>query len=351
MTLEHTGSKRRPQRRNPRPTDAPLGGRLEFRRASEIKKKEVMWLWDRYIPRGMLTMLTGDPQAGKSTLVCEILAAISAGRPLPGEGEQQPKTQEASWYLRSEDEAGSTIVWRLENQQADMVKVLITDVKVELDEEALDQLEATIRSEVIAIVVIDTLTTWMGSDIDMNSANQSMSWLEKLKAIGQQTGCAFVLVRHRRKSNGKNDLHSGSGSIGFTAAVRSELMAKVEKNGTRTLERTKGNIGKPPPVIEYTIENSDDANNVHGVLKWVKVTAQMKRRLKHSTRMALDLIGPGGLPLNDWRSSFERAGISKGTPDSIRKAFDRARSELLAAGSIEISGEMVRRREIQPTAP
>lgn len=243
---------------------------FQVMRADQIEKREMEWLWFRYLPRGTITLLTGDPAAGKSTLILDIVARLSRGDPLP---EEDPLTHTRpplkSWIMSSEDAADTIILWRLENQGARMENVFITDQRQPMTGPGLRHFEETIVREGIALAVVDTVTTWMGGDIDMNKGNEVMGWLNPLKEIAQRTGCTVVLIRHRRKGGpSDNKLYSGMGSIGFTAAVRSELSAWESKSGLKLLSRTKGNIGAPPPVLSYVIASHPTETNIHGVLRW-----------------------------------------------------------------------------------
>ena len=241
--------------------------RLEPVRADTVKKREMQWLWHNWLPRGTLTMFTGDPEAGKSTIICELAARLSRGELLPGETE--PRKPEVVWILSSEDASDTTIVWRLENQGGDLSRIWLVDKQSSLDQAALREIAEFIRAQGVTLVVIDTLTTWMGGDIDMNRANEIMAWLNKLTEIAHSTGATFILVRHKRKGSADdNKLYTGLGSIGFTASVRSEIMAIVRKDGQRVLEKTKGNVGAKPPKLAYNIGPNPDPTNSHGVLAW-----------------------------------------------------------------------------------
>ena len=55
-----------------------------FRNLSRVKSKDVCWLWEPYIPIGLLTVWEGDPNVGKSYLAMEITAAVTTGDELPG---------------------------------------------------------------------------------------------------------------------------------------------------------------------------------------------------------------------------------------------------------------------------
>ena len=295
--------------------------RFRMKFGMDVQREDVDWLWKGYIPRGKLTLMTGDPQAGKTTLLCELMAALSTGRPLPGEtGTREP---EVTWLMSSEDDAETTLIWRLENQGCDKHKVMITDEKVTLNTPAIQEMEELIQQHKVAMVIIDTLTTWMGGDLDINRTNESMDFMNQLKEVAQRTNCAFVLVRHRRKS-GPNDnkLHAGLGSIGFTASVRSELSCTVRANGLRVLERTKGNIGAPPPTLGYYIDPHPDERNPHGVLRWSHdEIAALTPRPASTTPKALSLcvnwlrgeLTPGPQPADKMHEHARRLSFSEST--------------------------------------
>src|SRR6266704_5853841 len=52
---------------------------------SEIERKPIRWLWTGRIAFGKLTTLDGDPNYGKSSILCDIAARYSRGRPMPEE--------------------------------------------------------------------------------------------------------------------------------------------------------------------------------------------------------------------------------------------------------------------------
>ena len=50
---------------------------------SEIKKKEVKWLWYPYIPFGKITLIQGDPSEGKSMLAIKLVSLASNAGIMP----------------------------------------------------------------------------------------------------------------------------------------------------------------------------------------------------------------------------------------------------------------------------
>src|SRR5262245_37435769 len=59
--------------------------RLKVRTMSAIARKPVDWFWPGWIPFGMLSILDGDPELGKSTITADLAARASRGWAMPPE--------------------------------------------------------------------------------------------------------------------------------------------------------------------------------------------------------------------------------------------------------------------------
>ena len=79
----------------------------QLRLYSSITETSVDWLWYPYIPFGKLTLIQGDPGCGKSTLMMNIISAVSNGSFVP-DGRRLKKPMHVI-YQCSEDGAGDTI--------------------------------------------------------------------------------------------------------------------------------------------------------------------------------------------------------------------------------------------------
>lgn len=214
-------------------------------------------------------MLTGDPGIGKSTLVCEIIACLTTGRPLPGMVPGSIPPSEC-WILNAEDAADDTIVWRLDNQGADRSRVQVTDQARPLDERAMKQIDQVLGDLKIKFMVVDPVQAWTGSKIDIHRSNEVREWTEPLRNLAVFHKTAIMFIRHRRKgAAGDNRIQSGYGSIDFTGAVRSENSAIEAKDGTKFIARIKGNVGVVKGTgLAYILETHPDPENDHGILRW-----------------------------------------------------------------------------------
>jgi DNA polymerase elongation subunit (family B) len=83
--LENATEVAAPQPEPVQPTKPQTNGRKVeipetiFKRLGDIKVQEVEWLIDEYIPIGAVTLLAGEGGAGKSSLLCDLTAAILKG--------------------------------------------------------------------------------------------------------------------------------------------------------------------------------------------------------------------------------------------------------------------------------
>jgi len=74
------------------------------------------------------------------------------------------------------------------------------------------------------LVVVDTLTNYMGSDRDMHRQNEVGEFLATLNEMVEETGGAVLCVVHLNKSDSADPMFRIVGSIGFGASVRSMLI-------------------------------------------------------------------------------------------------------------------------------
>ena len=96
---------------------------IEITKASEVKVREIEWLWYPYIPFGKITVVQGDAGDGKSTFVLNLAAMLSRGQPMPfTDGTGQPPINII--YQSSEDDADDTIVPRFISAGGDPERLL-----------------------------------------------------------------------------------------------------------------------------------------------------------------------------------------------------------------------------------
>ena len=336
-------------------TNAKAKGKAKYfgdaRWASRIRKRKPRWLWKGRIYRRAVNILTGDPGVGKSTLVCEIVAAFSTGRQLPGDAE--PREPMNCMILSSEDFADDTIIWRLEHQGADLSRIRVKDTKVALTPECLKELEEKVREDDIKFIIIDTLTSWMGKEVDLNQTNEVADWINPLREIAKRTGCTFLLVRHVTKQaskSKKSTMHSGIGSVALTGGARSELLATLigkdpaSKTTYSRVKRIKANVGFDPEELIYAIAPHQDPRNEHGVLRWVQegeVPTNLQGKGESPKQPTTKPLGVKPEILEKLLSALKQASpetVSRqtlvGVAETSASTVDRGLKQLVGAGKV-----------------
>ena len=187
----------------------------------------MQWLWHPYIPFGKLSIIQGDPGEGKTTLALRLASACSTGNPLPGMESMEPFNV---IYQSAEDGMGDTIKPRLMEAGADLDRVLsIVEDKKQLS--LLDErIEKAIREHNARLMILDPIQGYIGSQVDMNRANEIRTVLKSVSSVAERTSCAIVLIGHLNKAKGSSSAYRGLGSIDFRAAARSVLLIGRLKN-------------------------------------------------------------------------------------------------------------------------
>lgn len=240
-------------------------------RFSDVKLETIEWLWYPYIPLGRITMIGGDPGAGKSFITTALAATLSKGDSFPGEeaGIREPMS---SILLSVEDDPNDTIKPRLQNLNANQHKVYISSKDIILDIAGLSSIREMVRITKAKLLVIDPIVAFLGAKMDMNRANEVRPLMRGLYHIAKDLNIAVVVVRHNRKVSAGNKegkaIYAGSGSIDFTASVRSELAVSEARDGSKYMNHIKTNSGKQGPSIRYEIVELEDGT---GEFRWGEI--------------------------------------------------------------------------------
>jgi len=207
---------------------------------SQVQKKPVIWLWPGYVPLGKLTVLDGDPDLGKSTLLLDLAARVSTHGVMP-DGKQG--VNGGVLLLSAEDGVEDTILPRLLAAGADVDRV---EVKIEED---LKRINAR-------LLLIDTLSAYLS--VDTRSDQEVRRALHPLKLIAERCRCAVIYLRHLNKSTDTRAMYRGGGSIAIIGAARAGLLVgRDPDNGRKVLAQTKHNLGPEMPSLTYELALSE----------------------------------------------------------------------------------------------
>ena len=217
---------------------------------AETPEREIAWLWPGVIPRGMLSLIGGKQGLGKSFLICDLAARVSAGQPMP-DGTNRPPGRVL--LLAREDDASCVLLPRLRAAKADLSRVCwsvfantATGSPIDLAAHIHLLIEAT-TNHAFDLIVVDTFAAFAPAGTDANAAQDVRLLLDSLTRLARQTGAAVVVVAHLRKTGqGDGDpMDAIAGSAQMTAGVRvAALLDKGMQEGERWFRVVKSNLGK-----------------------------------------------------------------------------------------------------------
>lgn len=233
--------------------------KLEIIKASDIKTREIEWLWKPFIPFGKVTVLQGDAGDGKSLMVLKLAAMLTRGEPMPFSAGEQHEPFNVI-YQSSEDDADDTIVPRFLKAGGDPEKLLFINEKEKYLTFADPRLlEAMIQTQA-RLLILDPLSAYVGEGTQLNSANQVRAQFRPLIEIAKAQRSAILIIHHQNKQMGQKAINRGSGSGDINAAVRSTLLvarAGRDKPDERVLAQVKCNVGPTGNAITFSVSDGE----------------------------------------------------------------------------------------------
>jgi archaellum biogenesis ATPase FlaH len=238
---------------------------------ADVQAKAVSWLWPPYIPFGMVSMISGDPGAGKSFIALSLCADVTLGKFGCGHA--------GALYLTFENPLAEVLRPRFDSLGGDPERFFaITGTTYENGTEDrglftfddIDTLDEVIQEKEIRLVVIDPLTSFFGEGKNANHSTDTRPIFDRLAKLAEKHNCAVVVIRHNNKATGGKAIYRGGGSIDMTGAVRSEMLAAADPQNPdqKALAHIKANVGIMGRTQGYVIE---PVGNGGAQFKWTGV--------------------------------------------------------------------------------
>lgn len=227
----------------------------------------IEWLWNKWIPKGFVTMIAGDPGVGKSAVAQWLVKVVTEALPFPLEIAPQKKLGTAIWV---DTEASHQLIKvRADSMQMDKKRVYLPVFMGDILSQA-DLSSGTHRDTIIRLVegteadllVLDSLG---GSHAKgENKVEDVRPILEFLTLLARDYKMAVIVVHHLNKGHKDESpevsLYRLRGSTMIPAMCRSIIAVEPSYDSFRKMRMIKNNLAKAaePITVIPKLNNEDD---------------------------------------------------------------------------------------------
>jgi hypothetical protein len=320
---------------------------------SGVDPQPVEWLWPNFIPLARATMISGDPNVGKTWLALDIAARLSKGLFWP-DGSTGPEPANVL-YLTVEDNPRDTIRPRIDSLGGDPSKIAIinpgySDFVNFAGHDGIKKLEnEIIKISNVRLVVLDPVLDFSG-EINPNAAEQVRAFLTPLIQIAEKMNFALVLIAHLNKAQSQSAIYRTGGSTSawlgkcraafmifrdreekkkrYVSAIKSNLapddpphLSFIPNNGRLVFERVvedvdvdehlnpqfRGHDGEKEESsfavtwLKDTLKNGPvDAKEIKQAAKEAGISETTLRRTAHKLNLKMKLEGFGKFKISTW---------------------------------------------------
>lgn len=319
-----------PPRRSSRETPAIPSGPLEDAALTEFASEPIEWLWPAWLPRGVVTLMDGNPGVSKSTLVADLVARITTGRPWPDEQPGSGRRGRVMW-ITTEDDPGRVLRPRVEaaGGDASLVRFVTSEVVFPSAAGAFRELLVARAAEVdgLALAVLDPLFSHIEAGVrTIADAEMRKGVMNPLQAAAEAAGVAVLVVRHFSKDTGASPISRGAGSLGGIVGAARALWSVApdwtDADGIRKVVGvSKLNYARPRPPLTYQVVSKAPPGWVTGdvsAIEWLgestlsidELLGQDHKSVEASTEL-YELLSDGPLPAKAVTAAMRQRGFGR----------------------------------------
>ena len=233
-----------------------------FRPVADFDEQEAAWLIDGWLPAGQIALIASDGGVGKTTVDCEIAAAISSGTTCILDRESTQRKPGRVLFLTTEDSISKKLRKKLRKLGANLDNIFAPDPSLDVNGELRNlkfgspALSGIIKKLKPALCILDPVQGYVPADINMGSRNAMRDCLAPLAALGEETGCTFLVVCHTNKRKGASGRDRISDSSDLWDISRSVLMAGFTgERDERYIANEKNNYAERQKTVLFRIDN------------------------------------------------------------------------------------------------
>jgi len=190
-----------------------------------MSQSDLEWLWTGYVPRSVVTVVSGPQSVGKTALLAELAASVTTGTAFKT-GVVVPLRGDVLWYT-VEDDPSTILAARLKGAGVLLGRVLMPDydsfgsrIRTTTWPSSLGQVAALVGQVCPGLIVFDPLTSFLAGGFSPNDPVQVRVVMDALTRLAAATTAAVVVTLHTRKSRSGHPLEWIAGSAAWSQAAR-----------------------------------------------------------------------------------------------------------------------------------
>ena len=285
---------------------------------------QIEWLWPGWIPKGMVSLLVGQPSVGKSIFALHLCRAVIKGLPWLGGYKPEEKAQAGKAVWVDMEHILRVLIERAKRFGIEK-EILIPRLPVEdrlgwyipspETEEGYSVLEEICVRCKPNLIVIDSLGgAFQG---DENSKKETAQFLKKLSVLADRYNVALVLIHHLRKKSpfspsSSVDLDKIRGSSSIAQFVRSVIW--LDKPDPRQPDVVRVVQAKPldkrPESFGFRII---DGELSFGEAPEAPSERKEPSRMEQAIEFLKDFLSNGEKPSKEVYEAGKEAGFAKRT--------------------------------------
>jgi RecA/RadA recombinase len=281
-----------------------------------------------YFPDAALSLLFGDGGTGKTSLALWMLARVSRGEEVFGQpthpqdvmmlsNEDAPEISQARFLAYGGDRN------RISYERFDGSTFALANI---------EKLKETVGQYRPKVLVIDSVMSHLGGNLDAYRHNEVSSVLSPLQAIAEQFQTVIIGLMHMNKQDASKAIYRVGGSVGFVTASRSALFVEVKPDepDARILCHVKANYSAHGRSQEFRIieHRADHIGRIQYVgesdLTANDLLAKSDggdggKKLRVAEEFLNDKLLDGAMPANELYALADELGISNTTLERAKK--------------------------------
>ncbi len=310
---------------------------LEDAALTEFDSTPVEWLWQSWLPRGVVTVMDGNPGVSKSTLVADLVARLTTGRDWPDGSPGLGAPARAMW-ITTEDDPGRVLRPRIEAAGGDpaLVRFVTSEVVFPSGKTAFQELvvRRAIEPLGLALVILDPLYSHIEAGVrTIADAEMRKGVMNPLSATAEAADVAILVVRHFSKDTSASSINRGAGSLGGIVGSARSLWTVVvdgedETGETKVVGVSKLNYARVRPAWRYRIADRTPPGWVAGSVPTIEWTGECRTSIDSilsagpnapdAKRALEEILAEGTLPASSAEARMKARGFGRAATKSAK---------------------------------